>query len=67
VVGLIEVAYNTIELPADPGHAMTVYTAEPGSPSKDALTLLASWAASRAAINAASSAGSHPDGDGRQR
>jgi hypothetical protein len=26
---------------------MTIYTAEPGSPSEDALCLLASWAASR--------------------
>jgi len=35
----------TIELPADPGLTMLVYTAEPGSPTADALTLLASWAA----------------------
>lgn len=45
VVGMIEVAYNSIDLPAEPGLALTFYTAEPGSPSEDALRLLASWAA----------------------
>lgn len=44
-VGAIEVAYNSMELPADPGLVLTIYTAEPGSPSQDALRLLASWAA----------------------
>ena len=32
-------------MPADPGLTMTAYTAEPGSASRDALRLLASWAA----------------------
>src|SRR5499427_6814916 len=45
VVGLIEVAYTTMDLPAQPGLVLTFYTAEPGSPSEDALRLLASWAA----------------------
>jgi transcriptional regulator with XRE-family HTH domain len=31
--------------PARPGLVLTFYTAEPGSPSEDALRLLASWAA----------------------
>ena len=31
---------------AEPGLTLTIYTAEPGSPSEDALRLLASWAAS---------------------
>ncbi len=34
-----------MELPADPGPTLLVYTAEPASPTQDALTLLASWAA----------------------
>jgi hypothetical protein len=34
-----------MELVADPGLSMFVYTAEPGSRSEQALDLLASWAA----------------------
>lgn len=45
VAGLMEVAYNTLPLPTAPDLALTVYTAEPGSPSDDALRMLASWAA----------------------
>ena len=37
-----------LPLPADPGLTMLVYTAEAGSPTADALTLLASWAATQA-------------------
>ena len=36
VVGAIEVAYNWMDLPGDPGLVLTVYTAEPGSPAADA-------------------------------
>jgi hypothetical protein len=42
---MIEVAYDTMDLQAQPGLVLTFYTAEPGSPSEDALRLLASWAA----------------------
>ncbi|MCW2652431.1 MAG: hypothetical protein QOE41_2010 [Mycobacterium sp.] len=45
VVGRVDVAFDSMELPADPGLTLTAYTAEPGSPSEDALKLLASWAA----------------------
>jgi transcriptional regulator with XRE-family HTH domain len=45
VVGDIEVGYETMPLPADPGLVMTIYSPEPGSPSEDALQLLATWAA----------------------
>jgi transcriptional regulator with XRE-family HTH domain len=45
VVGRLELMYDTLELPADAGLTMLVYTAEPGSSTQDALTLLASWAA----------------------
>ncbi len=44
VVGDLTLDYESLELPADPGHTMVVYTAEPGSPSRQALDLLASWA-----------------------
>jgi hypothetical protein len=34
-----------MELAADPGLAITIYTAEPNSKSAEALSLLGSWAA----------------------
>jgi transcriptional regulator with XRE-family HTH domain len=49
VVGPIEVAYNSVDLPADPGLGLAIYVAAPGSPSEDALRLLASWAATQTA------------------
>jgi hypothetical protein len=49
LVGAVEVAYNTMDLPADPGLTLGVYTAAPGSPSEDALRLLASLSATEAA------------------
>ena len=47
VVGRLELMYDTLHLPADVGLTMLVYTAEPGSPTGDALALLASWAVTR--------------------
>jgi transcriptional regulator with XRE-family HTH domain len=43
VVGDLTFNFEAFDLPADPGQRMLVYTAEPGSPSQDALVLLASW------------------------
>ena len=45
VVGHLDLAFEAMELPADPGLTLLAYTAEPGSPSQDALNLLASWTA----------------------
>jgi transcriptional regulator with XRE-family HTH domain len=45
VVGGLELTYEAFELPGDPGLTMLVYTAEPATPTQDALNLLASWAA----------------------
>jgi transcription regulator MmyB-like protein len=44
VVGDITVTYETMPLPADPGLVLTIYSPEPGTPSADAMTLLATWA-----------------------
>ncbi|MGW5001478.1 helix-turn-helix transcriptional regulator [Streptomyces hydrogenans] len=44
-VGELTLAYQGLEMAAEPGLTLTVYTAEPGSPSEEALRLLASWAA----------------------
>ena len=48
VVGDLELAFESFPLAADPSQSLLAYTAEPGSPSQDALSLLASWAASTA-------------------
>jgi transcriptional regulator with XRE-family HTH domain len=45
VVGELNLTFESMELVADPGLTMTVYTAEPGSKSEEALSLLASWTA----------------------
>jgi hypothetical protein len=45
VVGDLVLAYESLDLRAEPGLTMTVYAAEPGSPTAHALALLASWAA----------------------
>jgi transcriptional regulator with XRE-family HTH domain len=45
VVGDLSLTYETMELSADQGLVMFVYTAEPGSKSEEGLNLLASWAA----------------------
>jgi hypothetical protein len=44
-VGDLDLTYEAMELPSDPGLTLLVYTAEPGSASQDGLDLLASWAA----------------------
>jgi transcriptional regulator with XRE-family HTH domain len=45
VVGELALTFDAMELPADPGLTLTAYSAEPGSPSEEKLTLLASWSA----------------------
>ncbi len=47
IVGDLTLAYEGLEMAAEPGLTLTIYAAEPGSPSEDALRLLASWAASQ--------------------
>jgi hypothetical protein len=48
VVGDLELSYEVMELPADAGLNISVYSAEPGSRSQQALDLLASWTATPA-------------------
>jgi hypothetical protein len=45
VVGDLSLTFEALDLAADAGLRISAYTAEPGSPSADALNLLASWAA----------------------
>ncbi|GLW21644.1 helix-turn-helix transcriptional regulator [Microbispora triticiradicis] len=50
LVGELTVEYETLSLPGDPETTLFVYTAEPGSSSKRALDLLASWTAETLAV-----------------
>ncbi|OLR93479.1 helix-turn-helix domain-containing protein [Actinokineospora bangkokensis] len=45
LVGELTVDYETLNPPGDPDTTLYVYTTEPGSPSRHALDLLASWSA----------------------
>ena len=45
VVGDLHLTFEAMELPADPGLSLVVYSAEAGSASADGLSMLASWAA----------------------
>ena len=46
IVGDLTLAYEGLEMAAEPGLTLTIYAAEPGSASEERLRLLASWAAS---------------------
>ncbi|MGW3111714.1 helix-turn-helix transcriptional regulator [Streptomyces sp. NPDC001091] len=61
-VGALTLAYEGLEMTAEPGLTLTIYTAEPGSSSEEALRLLASWSATEEA--AAEDAASAPRATG---
>ncbi|WP_221328600.1 helix-turn-helix transcriptional regulator [Actinoplanes sp. L3-i22] len=44
-VGRLDLGFEAMPMPADPGLTLTAYSAEPGTPAADKLRLLASWAA----------------------
>ena len=50
LVGDLTLAYERLELPADPELAIVTYSAEPGSPSEQRLRDLAGWAGTRARL-----------------
>ncbi len=45
VLGDLELPFETTPLASDPGQTLLIYTAEPGTPSDDAVKMLASWSA----------------------
>lgn len=51
-VGELDLAYESMDMVSEPGLTMTVYAAEPASPTAQALTPLASWAATELAEHA---------------
>jgi transcriptional regulator with XRE-family HTH domain len=50
LVGDLTVEYETLTLPGDPETTLFVYTTEPGSPSRRAIDILASWTATTPAL-----------------
>ncbi len=48
VVGELTLPYETLTLPGDPDQLFVVYTPEPGSPTAERLSMLASWTAASA-------------------
>lgn len=46
VVGELTLAFEGMEMESEPGLTITIYAAEPGSPSAERMQLLSSWAAS---------------------
>lgn len=49
MVGDLDLSYESVDMISDPGLSLTIYAAEPGSPTAHALDLLASWQATEAA------------------
>ncbi len=47
LAGDLDLEYDALELPADPGQTIIAYSAEPGSAAHDALGILARWAATQ--------------------
>lgn len=47
IVGDLDLAFEAFELAGEPGLRINVYTADPGTPSEDALKMLASWVATQ--------------------
>ena len=45
-VGDLDLPFEFLPLPSDPGQSLLTYTSEPGSPTQEALDLLASWTTS---------------------
>ena len=50
VVGELDLSYETLTFDADDGLGMSLYTAEAGSPSEQALDMLASWTTTSEAL-----------------
>jgi len=53
LVGDLTLRYESFGLPADPGLAVVMYSAEPGSPSEAALRELENWASARERLKSA--------------
>ncbi|TNM68133.1 helix-turn-helix transcriptional regulator [Streptomyces sp. NP160] len=52
-VGRLDLTYESMDMVSEPGLTMTIYAAEPASPTVEALRLLASWAATEMSTRSA--------------
>jgi hypothetical protein len=59
LVGDLALAYEALELPADPGLTIVTFSAEPGTPAEQTLNELARWSSTRARLT---SVGTENDG-----
>jgi hypothetical protein len=62
IVGELQLTYDRLEVMADPGITLVVYTAEPGSRSAESFALLATWAATETEHLTPKDPTSHPAG-----
>ncbi len=53
VVGELDLAYESVDMISESGLTLTIYAAEPGSRTEEALRVLASWAATPTTLEAA--------------
>ncbi len=53
LVGDMTLAFEMLDLPADPGLSVLIYSAEPGSPSEEAMGELAGWSETRTKLSGA--------------
>jgi transcriptional regulator with XRE-family HTH domain len=57
VVGQLDLNYESMELPSEPGLTLNVYTAAADTPTADALKMLASWAATQELVDESTARG----------
>jgi transcriptional regulator with XRE-family HTH domain len=65
LAGDLDLEYDALEIPADPGQTIIAYSAEPGSAAHQALGILASWAVTQpraGRLNTAEPPGGHTPG-----
>ncbi|OPX08645.1 helix-turn-helix domain-containing protein [Mycobacterium sp. AT1] len=60
VVGLLELNFESMDLPTEPGLQMNVYTAAAGGPAADKLATLASWAGKEMSVTELHATGGSP-------
>ncbi len=61
VVAQLDLNFESLELPSEPGLVLNVYTAPAGSPTSDALKVLASWAVTQEAAEFSEQTGTTVD------